>query len=79
MKMSEQKKVEEILRSLLLLRQERTLMELSQLQSILDEALQSQDENISLFQQQITEHIQARGKLDRALANPLQQADSVHV
>lgn len=78
-KMSEQKKVEEILRSLLLLRQERTLMELSQLQTILDEALQSQDENIINFQRQITDHIQARGKLDRALANPLQQADSVHV
>jgi DNA primase len=79
MGMSEQKIVEEILRSLLLLRQERTLMELSQLQTILDEALQSQDENIAHFQQQITDHIQARGKLDRALANPLQQADSVHV
>lgn len=78
-KMSEQKMVEEILRSLLLLRHERTLMELNQLQAILDEALQSQDENIVDFQQQITDHIQARGKLDRALANPLQQADSVHV
>lgn len=78
-KMSEQKMVEEIVRSLLLLRQERTLMELNQLQTILDEALQSQDENIPLFQQQITAHIQARGKLDRALANPMQKTNSVQV
>jgi hypothetical protein len=41
--------------------------------------LQSQDENIGNFQRQITEHIQARGKLDRALANPLQSTDTAIV
>jgi hypothetical protein len=79
LKMNEQKQVEEIMRSLLLLRQMRNQMELNQLQAILNEALQNQEEDTPVFQKQITNHIFIRGKLDQALADPLQQAKTANV
>lgn len=78
-KMSEQKQVEEIIRSLLLLRRNRILDEISQLQLMLNEALQNQDVDVPIFQKRISDLILVRGKLDRALANPMQQANSIHV
>ena len=79
LKMNEQKQVEEIMRSLLLLRQMRNQVELNQLQAMLNEALQNQEEDTPVFQKQITNHIFIRGKLDRALADPLQQAKTANV
>jgi DNA primase len=77
--MNEQKQIGEIMRSLLLLRQTRNQIELSQLQAMLNEALQNQEEDSTDFQSQITDHIFMRGKLDRAMADPLQLTKTVHV
>lgn len=78
-RMSEQKQVEEVIRSLLILRRDRIQSEINQLQLMLKEALQEMDVDTPLFQQQIGDLILMRGKLDRALADPMQQSKTVHV
>jgi len=66
------KKIEEVMRTILTLRHIHILMEIEQLQSMVAEALQGKEPEADLYQKQIMEHIKTRGSLDRALANPLQ-------
>ena len=70
------KLTEEIMRSLLALRQTHILIEIEQLRTMVEEALSETEPEAALFQNQIMEHFKTRGKLDRALADPLQNAKS---
>jgi DNA primase len=73
------KQTEEIIRTILALRQAHILIEIEQLRIMVEEALQGKEPEAILFQNQIMEHFKTRGKLDRALANPLQNAKSPKV
>jgi DNA primase len=73
------KQIEEIMRTLLTLRHTHILIEIEQLRLMVEEALQGKEPEANLYQVQIMEHIKTRGKLDRALANPLQIAKSPNV
>jgi DNA primase len=77
--MNAMKQTEEIMRSLLLLRQARIQMELHQLQTLLNEIQENKEGEPADFQKQISEHILIRGKLDLALADPLQLAKTANV
>ncbi len=73
------KYIEEIMRTLLTMRHTHILIEIEQLRLMVAEALQSKESEANVYQVQIMEHVKTRGKLDRALANPLQIAKSPNV
>ena len=73
------KKIEEIMRTILTLRHIHTLIEIEQLRTMVEEALQGKEPEADLYQNQIMKHIKIRGRLDRALANPLQITKSPNV
>ena len=73
------KQTEEIMRSLLSLRISHILIEIDQLRIMYEEALQAKEPDALLYQNQIMNHVRIRGKLDRAISNPLQVAKSANV
>jgi DNA primase len=73
------KQTEEIMRTILALRQTHILIEIEQLRTMVGDALGEKEPEAILFQNQIMDHFKTRGKLDRALANPLQNAKSPQV
>jgi hypothetical protein len=73
------KQTEEIMRTILALRQTHILIEIEQLRTMVGDAVGEKEPEAILFQNQIMDHFKTRGKLDRALANPLQNAKSPQV